>query len=177
MSSIDGRIRLIKGSYLGSRISLNLEFDDNNERLVRVNGQQFNSKTDLRLSYDKEGKISNVKGKKRRERVNIKVGHVGNGFSTFMNLRTGKFFDVLYNQKGELEVIRGISERIDTRFIYEGDRLVERNNFVIREALDLTYEKAFPEKPTVYRTNQNKELSLDVEVDTQTIINYFLFLN
>ncbi|MBU0470087.1 MAG: hypothetical protein KJ984_01285, partial [Nanoarchaeota archaeon] len=44
--SIDHRIRSVKGRYLDSEVSLCLEFDDNDGKLIRAEGQQFDSRTD-----------------------------------------------------------------------------------------------------------------------------------
>jgi len=196
MVSIDDRIRSIKGRYLDSDLSLYLEFDDNDEKLLKAYGQQFDKETDLKFGYDSKGRIAKVKGKKGGERIDIKLSHPSENYSTMhnsklfmyysMNLSELQIVEALFTKK-RLEALKGsrfpyilsntISSRQHFEFFWKTDRLVERKDLFREETLTMTYEKIFSESPIIYRTNQNKELHPSIEVDTETIINYFLFLN
>ena len=188
--SINRRIRSVKGRYLDSDVSLYLNFDDNDEKLVRVEGQQFDSRTDLRFSYDSEVRISKVKGKKGGERVNIKVSYASLTYTHFINLKNGHHWKITYDKIVQLDdkknliniktipriLPRDIELGVDLKFRWEDKRLIRRIDKLRNETLKLSYEKMFSEPQTVYRTSRNIK-SPPLEVDTETLINYFLFLH
>ena len=173
--SIDGRIRSVKGICLDSILNLHLEFDEKDELLLRASGQQFDCQTDLRFRYDDERRIHKVKGIRHGRNVNLTAVRDNRYFSFFTDFQN-RHFGAIFLSGQELKRIFNISEKYSFEFNWKNRRIVERSDYTKNEILDLSYEQIFTSPKTIYRTSQ-LELSADVEVDNQTLINYFLFLH